>query len=880
MSSTISESDRTRVSPAELDRDPFPKREIHQPVHRRFAAIAKRFPQRTAVKGDGFSWSYSRLRRAARAMAQRIRGIGGDRARPVGLLMDTGPALFASMLGALEAGRFYAPIDPSSSPGRARAILAEADADTLITDAAGSTFLRSLGSVSAREIRFEEAAPPERPGDREAVHVSPDDLAYLLFTSGSTGAPKGVVQTHRSLLHNVYKLTRGLGLTAEDRLTLLPSCSVGASVSDIYGALLNGAALCPKSIGDGALVELPAFIDRERITVFHSVPSVFRRFVATLRGDEDLASLRMIKLGGEPVLASDLELFRAHLPRGCRFHVGLGSTEMSVIRQWFADHDTDCSSPVLPVGYPVDETEIRLLDERGEPADGDTGEIAIVSPYLAAGYWRRPDETAEAFRPVPGREGWRLYRTGDIGRVEHDGLLFYVGRRDSRVKVRGHRVELLAVEAVLARLPGIREAAVAAKESPDGTRLVAYFVPEKGRRLSAADLRSGLRRRLSDAMIPSVFIALEEMPLTPGGKVDRQALPAPETSRPPLDSPYVCPAEGPETAIADLFAELLQIDRVGARDNFFDLGGDSLSVVEAILGLEKLFGQRVSPADFLLEPTPSGLAVRIARMDPSPREGAAPLRAGTGNQTLFLVPAGAAGGHELLVNARLARRLRTDAGVIALRAGPGPHPHAEIIAREHVRRVRAIQPHGPYLLVGECVGGILAFEMARILRSEGESISLLALLDTPYPHLRRRVIDRLRRLREPWGDDLVRRMRVHRDALGQLEAGQWTYLLRRLRSAVRALLSLRHPERRLLFRRRATYIGSLLRWHPRPFDGAVFFIESAEGTRAGNASRWKALAGDMRIEQVPGDHHTYIRDHVNFVAEALSRWLEELNDPR
>ncbi|HTD53451.1 MAG TPA: AMP-binding protein, partial [Thermoanaerobaculia bacterium] len=708
--------------------DRFPKGEIEQPIHRRFARIAETFPDRTAVSMKGVSWTYSQLRLAARGVARALLELGGDRARPVGLVMETGGSLFASMLGALEAGRFYTPIDPALGDARARAVLAEADPDLLVTDRTGSALLESLGPRVTRVLRVEETEGRDF-GDAPDMDVSPDDLAYLLFTSGSTGTPKGVLQTHRNVLHNAFKLTQGLRLKAEDRVTLLSSCSMGASVSDIYGALLNGAALCPFSLAQGGLLGLPTFIEQERITVYHSVPSAFRRFVATI-GGKDLSTLRMVKLGGEVVLASDLDLYRRHLPESCLFHVGLGSTEMSVIRQWFANHETPCPWPVAPVGYPVDDTEIILLDEQGQPAAGDTGEIAVVSPTLSPGYWRRPDETAEAFRPVPGRKGWQIYRTGDWGRLLPDGCLLYLGRRDSRVKVRGHRVELLEVEAELARLPGIREAAVVAREGPSGTRLVAYFVAESGRQIQTKKLREGLRSRLSDAMIPSVFVSLDAFPLKPGGKLDRHSLPAPESVRPPLDTPFVEPRGDAEAEISRLFAELLRLDRVGSQDDFFDLGGDSLSVIEAILRLEKSFGRRVSPTDFLESPTPASLAARISSLEETaPSDRNVKLRAGTGSRTVFIMPAGAGRGEELLVNARLARRFEGEITVFALRAGDPPLPKAETLALEYVERVRSIQPNGPYALVGECVGGILAFEMARVLLRQGERVALLALLD-------------------------------------------------------------------------------------------------------------------------------------------------------
>jgi amino acid adenylation domain-containing protein len=861
------------------DVGPLSKSDIEQPIHRRFAKIAQTYPNRIAVSRNGVSWTYAELRRASRGVAEALGRLGGDRGRPVGLVMKAGASLFASMLGALEAGRFYVPMDLGLGEARLRAILAESAADVLVTDSVGAAFLERVGTAGARVLRVEDAATTV-PGDGPAVAVLPDDLAYLLFTSGSTGRPKGVLQTHRNVLHNTFKLTTGLRLTSEDRLTLLSSCSLGASVSDIFGALLNGATVCPFSLAGGGLLELPSFIARERITVYHSVPSVFRRFAAMLDGSEDLSSLRVVKLGGEPVLASDLDLHRRHMPESCLFHVGLGATEMSVMRQWFADHETPCPWPVAPLGYPVDDTEIVLLDEKGQPAAGDTGEIAVMSPTLAVGYWRQPQETAQAFQPVPGREGWRIYRTGDLGRLLPDGCLLYLGRCDSRVKVRGYKVEVLQVEAEIARQPGVREAAVAAREGPAGTRLVAYIVPESGRLLRVETLRKVLRERLSDAELPSAFVFLDALPLTGGGKVDRQALPAPDSARPNLETPFVEPQDGAAAEIARIFAELLELDEVGSEDDFFDLGGDSLLVVEAILRLEKAFDRRLSPADFLENPTPAALASKLSAADASSEARVVTLQAGSGQRPIFLVPAGAGRGEELLVHARLARHLGHETTVIGLRAGSGPHPPAGELAAEYVERIRSIQPTGPYMLIGECVGGILAFEMARRLSQEGERVAFLALLDTPYPTAHHRMRDRLRRLREPWGDDLGRRLQHHRRVVAKLESGRLAYLLARARTAARALASLVQPARRRLLRRRATYVGSLLRWRPQRFDGTISFVESMGERRQRNSARWSApwaaLAADARVVQVPGNHHTYIREHAGSVAAALRQWLDEI----
>jgi amino acid adenylation domain-containing protein len=852
----------------------FDPGEIEQPVFRRFEAIARAHPERVAVRMPGGRRTYRELNAEANRIAWRLLRDPGDRGRPVVLWLEPGPALFAAMLGVLKAGRFYVPLDPALPEARLRATLAEADADLILTDRGGVEEAARAAGLSTRVERVDEAAD-SGPCDDPSVPVQPGDLAYILFTSGSTGTPKGVMQSHRNLLHNVFKLTNGLGIAPEDRLTLLSSASFGASVSDVYGALLNGAAVCPFPLRGDGLLRLRFFLVDEEITILHCVPSLFRQLAAMLDGTEDLSRLRMVKLGGEPVLRSDFELYRERFPRGCLFHVGLGSTEVSIIRQWFADHDSACPAPIAPLGYPVDGTEVVLLDEHGRATDAGTGEIALVSRTLALGYWKRPELTAEAFTPVPGRGGERMFRTGDIGTLLPDGCLLYVGRKDSRVKIRGHRVELAEVEAALAALPAVSEAAVATREGAAGTRLVAYVVAKKAPHPGADALRRELADRLPEPMIPSLFVFLEALPRTAGGKVDRNALPEPGSARPELETPFAEPGDAAERRVAEIFAELLRVDRVGAADDFFDLGGDSLAVVEALLRLNEAFGQDLSVTDFIEASTPAGLAARLRSGATASPSALVALQKGSDRPPVFLVPGGTGDGEDLLVVARLVRFLGSEHTVFGFRSGPPPHGSLTEKAAAYVARMKAVAPEGPYFLVGECVGGILAHAMAAELSSRGEDVALLALLDTPFPNARRRLLHRLHWLREPWGDNLVRRLRHHGRTVGRLESGRLRYLVDKARSAARALTSLGRRAQRSRARMRAAYVGALLAARPTRFRGPVHLILSEERRSQATASAWAPLADRLTVAECAGDHHTYIRDHVVRVAEVLRGWLDE-----
>ena len=855
---------------------PFDRSDIEQSIGSRFEEVARRFPERPAVREPGRVTTYAQLAadadRVARALADRLRGAPG----PVVLLLDAGAPLFAAMLGVLEAGRFYVPLDPRLPAARLDATMRILDAAVVVTERSGLAFGRRLGGEGVSVWALEDvlASPP---GPPVAARVSPDDVAYVLFTSGSTGAPKGVMQSHRNVLHNAMKLANGLQIRPDDRLTLLSSVSFGASVSDIFGALLTGASVCPYSLAGDGLRRLPEFLSREAITIYHSVPSVFRSFSSTLDGREDLSRLRVVKLGGEAVLASDFELYRRRFPRSCLFHVGLGATEMNVIRQWFAGHDTPWPGG-SPLGYAVDGTEVVLLDEAGNPTEGE-GEIGVVASTLAVGYWKDPSATATAFLPVPGRPELRLYRTGDLGRMLPDGCLIHLGRKDARVKVRGHRVETAEVEAALLAVPGVAEASVAGREVPDGTRLTAWVVRGSPDSPGIGELRRALAEKLPPYMVPSSFVFLAALPRTPTGKVDRQSLPEPGRARPPLESPPREPSNEAETVAALAFARVLELERVGVEDDFFELGGDSLSAVELLASLSDALGVELEAADLLEAPTPAGLAARAGRTGAAPRGSLVRLQGGD-RRPVFLVPGGAGDGEDLFAARRLSRLVGEGFPFLCFRSGPPPHPAVEDLAARCIGQLRAAVPNGPYVLVGDCVGGILAFAMATRLRAEGEEIALLALLDTPYPAAGRRLHAHLLR-RAPRAVRLLgrlvyfrERLRFHAGVLRDLRGGRLAYALRVAGVGARGFVPPVSARGREAADRKASYVGALLGWRPGPYGGKLCVVESEEGRRRGAGAAWSRLAAESEVVRVPGDHESFILENGELVAAALGRWLD------
>ncbi|MBY0461489.1 MAG: AMP-binding protein, partial [Gemmataceae bacterium] len=338
----------------------------------------------------------------------------------------------------------------------------------------------------------------EQPDTDPGLGVLPDDYAYIIYTSGSSGQPKGVVDTHRNLAQNVRRYTNSHRIGPGDRLLCANTCAFSNSLKDVYGALLNGARLAPYDLEREGVAGLGAFIAREGLTVLNVVATVFRHFAAALADKGEVASVRIVRVGSEAVARTDFDLFRRWFPPSCQFVNGYGSTETGTVRVNFLRADAEVEGATLPVGYPVDGTRVRLLDDAGAEVGFDTvGQIAVQSAYLSPGYWNRPDLTAAAFRPGPPGSSERVYLTGDYGVMRADGCLTYLGRGDGQVKVRGVRIELAEVEGALADLPFVAQAVVVARaELPPDQPLAAYLVPKPGAAVPpAAVLRAALRAR-------------------------------------------------------------------------------------------------------------------------------------------------------------------------------------------------------------------------------------------------------------------------------------------------------------------------------------------------------------------------------------------------
>ncbi|MEV5880546.1 non-ribosomal peptide synthetase [Streptomyces sp. NPDC052101] len=575
---------------------PFPTADAARTLAHRFLEAAAAHPAREAVVTPGVRWTYRDTEEhSARVCAALVdRGLRpGER---VGLLFSHGAEMIAALLGVLRAGLSYVPLDAAYPEQRLAFMAGDAGIRALVTVAEHAPAAGRLAGGGCPVLDYAELVRRvPRAGETE-VRAVPEGEAYVLYTSGSTGRPKPVAQLHRNVLHHTRAWTDGLGIGPLDRLSLQSAYSWDSAVQDTFCALLNGAALYPvdlKSLGITGLLEWMA---AEHLTVYHSTLPVFRALVRAMetRGTR-LPALRMLALGGDTLHLADLEACRGYFDAGCQVAGAYGSTECSCALLRVADRTYRPPTGVFPLGDPVPETVVRLEDAEGRTVEGaGEGEIVVASRYLAPG--AAPDG--------------RTYRTGDLARRLDDGTLLLIGRRDFQVKISGIRVETGEVESVLKQLPQIREAVVMPFTDGLGERqLAAYVVGHDGARLEPAALRAQLRGTLPDHAVPTAYVPLDELPLTPNHKIDRAALPDPLADARRATAARDTHGGGPaERTVAAAWREVLGVARPGLDDNFFDLGGTSLRMAAVHERLTRTLAPALRMTDLYRAPTIRALA--------------------------------------------------------------------------------------------------------------------------------------------------------------------------------------------------------------------------------------------------------------------------------
>ena len=578
-----------------------------QCVHQLFEAQAARTPDAAAVRFAGQEWTYRELNERANRLAHRLGALGVGVETRVGICMERSLELVAALLGVLKAGGAYVPLDPEFPRRRLEHMLADAKAPVILTQ---QRLLDTLPQHEARVlcVDAEWDVIVQESAENPRVNVAPDQLTYVMYTSGSTGLPKGVMVTHRGVVNFLTSMRQRPGLTSADRLLAVTTLSFDIAGLEIYLPLSTGACVVladQNDVRDGH--RLLGLLREAGVTVLQATPATWRLLIeAGWNGETPLKAL----CGGE---ALPRDLAEQLLQRCGSLWNLYGPTETTI---WSTAQEITRERPAISIGRPIANTQIYILDRHGQPAPiGVPGELYIGGAGVARGYNNRPELTAERFVPDPFSPDpdARLYRTGDLARWLADGRIDCLGRLDQQVKLRGFRIELGDIEAALSRAPGVKQA-VALIAGEEEKRLVAFLVPHGGEQPRVAELRDFLHERLPAYMVPGAFVVLEALPLTPNGKIDRRALPALEQAAPGEQRAFVAPRNPYEEQVAAIWADLLKVERVGANDNFFELGGHSLLAARAVNKISSAFNVQVPIRAMFDRPTVADLATYIEEM--------------------------------------------------------------------------------------------------------------------------------------------------------------------------------------------------------------------------------------------------------------------------
>jgi amino acid adenylation domain-containing protein len=603
-------------------------------IHELFEEQAGRRPEAVALALEGEQVTYSDLNRRANRLAHYLRRAGvGPEAR-VGILLERSAGMAVALLAVLKAGGAYVALDPLYPPERLRRMLEDAGASVLVSTRRLSD---ELPGHPARVVLIDDEWPrvAEESVENPARVAAADNLAYLVYTSGTTGRPKGILVQHRSLVNAIYAFITHHGVTERDRILQFASLSFDVAAEEFFAAWLGGARLVMHPAPSVTTPEqFVQFLEDEAVTLVNLPASFWAEWATAVseRGCRVPEGLRRVVVGNEKTLPESLLKWQSAVGHQVTWNNAYGPSETTITASVYEPRRgaERIGAGAVPIGRPVMNAAVYVLDQSRRPVPiGVAGELCIGGAGLARGYHGRPAQTAERFTPNPyaAAGGERMYRTGDLARYLPDGNIEFLGRVDEQVKVRGFRIEPGEVEAVLSRHEGVREAAVVARpDGRGGNRLVAYVVEREGRAATTPELRRHLRETLPEYMIPSAFVTLEALPLTPNGKVDRRLLPETDGARPELEEVYVAPRSEIERAVAGVWREALKVERVGVNDNFFNLGGHSLLLVQVHSRLREVLQAEVSIIEMFKYPTVGALAEHMSRAAAAEASPAAPAR--------------------------------------------------------------------------------------------------------------------------------------------------------------------------------------------------------------------------------------------------------------
>jgi len=692
---------------------------------------AKKYANKVAIKFHGRNLTYKEVYESSNKLAKILIDNGIKSGDIIGLALDRSPEMIISLLAILKSGAAYIPLDPEYPKDRVEFMLDDSSAKILIT----SKKYHNHFASTASEILIEDALEKfgSYSGDEPSVEITGDDLAYVLYTSGSTGKPKGVQIRHFNLVNFLLSMQKEPGMTASDKILTVTTISFDIAGLELYLPLICGAEITltnSDTAKDGRI--LFDMVKNDGITFMQATPYTWRMMLEA--GWEKLLPLKIL-CGGEALPKDLVGKLTVRTSQLWNMYGPTETTIWSTIKLIESDEN-------ITIGKPIDNTQVYIVDENlNNLTDGSIGEIIIGGDGVAAGYLNRPELTAERFidNPFSGKPGDKMYRTGDLGRYKQDGDIVCLGRMDHQVKVRGYRIELEEIEHALVKEDDIKQAVVIAREdTPGDPRLVGYVVLEEEG--SETDLKTkihnwqqALLAVLPEYMVPDDFVVMTSIPITPNGKIDRKALPKPDYNTIARLGEYVAPRTEIESQVAEIWQELMGLEKISIYDNFFELGGRSLVAVQIMARIEKLTGKRLPLATLFEHSTIEKLSLMLNIDSKSITwDSLVHIKPSGTKMPLYIVHG--AGLNVLLFNA-LAMNMDDDQPVFGLQARglngiDEPLDVMEEIAANYIAEIVAQNPTGPYALAGYSLGGTIAYEMAHQLLAAGKEVKMLAVFDT------------------------------------------------------------------------------------------------------------------------------------------------------
>ena len=861
----------------------FPK---HIKLHELFEAQAKNNPKAQAATAEGLHLTYGELNRRANLLAHRLKSMGAGPDVLVGLFLERSLDMLVGILGILKTGAAYVPMDPEYPKERLGYILEDSHAPLVVTKKTLANQLPGFsGQLICLDVDWTDIAKGRE--DDLVSEATPHNLAYVLFTSGSTGRPKGVAIEHHSAVTFVQWASRVFSADELSGVLFSTSVCFDLSVFELFVTLNAGGTVI---IAPNAL-HLPNLSEKKDVTLINTVPSAITEL---LHMGGVPPSVKVVNLAGEALSDALVEQIYAQTNVQKVYNL-YGPTEATT----YSTYTLVPRGVPVTIGRPITNTQAYVLDtHRNLVPRGVLGELYLAGEGLARGYYGRPDLTDERFvaNPFAGQPGARMYRTGDLCRWLPDKSIQYLGRLDHQIKLRGFRIELGEIEATLDRCVGVRQSLVLAREDRPGQKLlVAYVVPEAGQALEAEALRLHVKQRLPDFMVPSSIIVLEAFPLSPNGKINRAALPAPPDVQSSRAVEHVAPRNPIEQMLICLWSKILKVKHIGVGDNFFELGGHSILAVRIIVEIEKLYGKRLPLATLIQAPTIEKLAQIIQQKQWAPLwSSLVPIRGGGGRPPLFLFHSH---GGNVLEYYPLADLLDADQPVYALQARGldgriAPNQSMEGMVEGYLKEMRSLQPEGPYYLAGFCFGGLAALEAARQLSEAGEHVALVGMIQTTYPHCD--VFPGMSMI-EQWWHQAKKRADLEWDNFQHRGTGHVKERIRRIIDVVGAkaaialdqFLGKSHGDyasrsmpyilERLAIEHERVYQA----YRPRPYAGAVVLFRARyqlPGLSRDRSLGWHTLLGsNLEVCDMPGHQQNLLLEpHIHVLANELMSHLRHI----